>query len=313
MKDSACISPVPQPVGERKGRAAGMGRLGWGARRIAIGAWKYFFGMFLCQIAVGALIVVGWTYRLMQRSALRAWWKQSALAEEGLTFGRFAAGSHLTAVHGRWPNWIVANDGAWNRPRSKLLRRLFGSLITNLRLGLQGMFNTWVLTLPAGALWLFAWHAGWNNSFYKGYEQAAIGPLIGLLGVAWFIAAMFFPACVILRLAVVRIYASAVLGAVQSGAVGEERLAEIEWESMHRLDLLRHRPAPVRPRIVRLLAWAGTRAGRAAGAAALVFIWFTFVAQIFVSEFFNYHPGVGWLNQPLVQLPWFQYIPAALR
>jgi hypothetical protein len=41
-------------------------------------------------------------------------------------------------------------------------------------------------------------------------------------------------------------------------------------------------------------------------------LWFAFVAQIFVSEFFNYHPVVGWLNQPLVHLPWFRYIPAGL-
>jgi hypothetical protein len=41
-------------------------------------------------------------------------------------------------------------------------------------------------------------------------------------------------------------------------------------------------------------------------------VWFTFVAQIFISEFINYHPVIGWLNQPLVQLPWFHYVPGGL-
>ena len=47
--------------------------------------------------------------------------------------------------------------------------------------------------------------------------------------------------------------------------------------------------------------------------AALALVWFAFVAQIFVSEFLNYHPGVGWLNQPTAQAPWFHYIPGHLK
>ncbi len=45
----------------------------------------------------------------------------------------------------------------------------------------------------------------------------------------------------------------------------------------------------------------------------LALVWFAFVAQIYASEFMNYHPGIGFLNQPLVQLPWFRYIPSALE
>lgn len=46
--------------------------------------------------------------------------------------------------------------------------------------------------------------------------------------------------------------------------------------------------------------------------AATALIGFAFVAQIFIGEFFNYHPVVGWFNQPLVQLPWLRYIPGHL-
>ena len=45
------------------------------------------------------------------------------------------------------------------------------------------MANTWVLTLVPSLLMLFSWEAGWDNSFNKGYEQAAIGPTTGTLGI----------------------------------------------------------------------------------------------------------------------------------
>lgn len=104
--------------------------------------------------------------------------------------------------HLHWPNWFAhqnfsqavgRKDGApgiaylW-----QLLKAPFHSLGLNLKVGIQGIFNTWVLTLPACVLWLFAWYDGWNNSFNKGYEQAPIGPLTGILGIILFIAAMLY-------------------------------------------------------------------------------------------------------------------------
>jgi hypothetical protein len=54
--------------------------------------------------------------------------------------------------------------------------------------------------------------------------------------------------------------------------------------------------------------------GRATTGVALFLVWFSFAAQIYISEFFLKSPmGRGWLNQPLVQLPWFNYIPAQLK
>ena len=51
---------------------------------------------------------------------------------------------------------------------------------------------------------------------------------------------------------------------------------------------------------------------RTAVLAGAVFVWFTFVAQIYVREFIAYHPLQGFMNQPLVQLPWFRYVPRSL-
>jgi hypothetical protein len=65
--------------------------------------------------------------------------------------------------------------------------------------------------------------------------------------------------------------------------------------------------------LTRVAASTGTWLARTGAIAAAVFVWFTFVAQIFIGEFFMYHPVVGWLNQPLVQLPWFHYIPSSLK
>ena len=36
----------------------------------------------------------------------------------------------------------------------------------------------------------------------------------------------------------------------------------------------------------------------------------TDMADHYISEFFSYHGMIGWLNQPLIQLPWFRYVPA---
>ncbi|MCH8140170.1 MAG: hypothetical protein IH908_01100 [Proteobacteria bacterium] len=58
------------------------------------------------------------------------------------------------------------------------------------KLGIAGTLTLASLTLIPGILWTFAWQAGWDNSFNKGYEQATIGPLTGVLGIAIFLLIM---------------------------------------------------------------------------------------------------------------------------
>lgn len=131
----------------------------------------------------------------------------------------------------------------------------------------------------------------------------------------WFFSTLLyvFPAFVLLRLAMARVYAGSVLDAVQRGALTEEQLAEAEWEALHRLELLTPRTAPIRHPVWRIVAWLSTRTGRVMSGIATALILFLLVAQIVVGEFFVYHDwGRGWWNQPLVQLPWFNYTPAHL-
>ncbi|MCI0540161.1 MAG: hypothetical protein L0Z50_33560 [Verrucomicrobiales bacterium] len=382
-------------------------------RRLVAAPLKLFVGMALCQSVLGAMAVVGWTYRWMQRVVLQQWWKAGAASRNRQTFAEFAAADPRTAQHVHWPNWFLAqnfresirarrNSGNSGTSIVTLFKSLGESMWTNVRLGFQGIFNTWVLTLPAGVLWLFSWYDGWGNSFNKGYEQAWVGPAIGVAGIALFIASMLyvpmaqvrqgmtgnwrsfyefrlvwtlvrrrwlanaglaalyslcsvpgmvllsviaflpninpgftdltseqahaflsryyfwaalwvFPAFVLLRLVAARSYATALLKAVQTGAVVTELLAENEWQALHRLDLLQLEPTRPRHPVIRVAAWAGTRAGRVTFGIVTGFLWFTFVAQIYIAHFFNYVGAQGWLNQPLVQLPWFHHLPVAMK
>ena len=214
-------------------------------RRILFAPVKFFSGIILCQSVLGALAVIGWTYRLMQRSVLKQWWKLSVSSAKAGSFAAFVASDTRTGEHVHWPNWFLTqnfrgtsgffrraatvpglehapaaaagdspspsaisaallrqNDSSTaepagegtssRRPRWARSRNLLKALITsfwlNVRLGVQGAFNTWVLTLPACVLMLFGWYDGWNNSFNKGYEQFLVAPGISWLGIMLFIA-----------------------------------------------------------------------------------------------------------------------------
>jgi hypothetical protein len=379
--------------------------------RLLLAPVKLFWGMAFCQGLTGGILVIGWTYRLAQRSALKYWW--ACAGEQRGLFRHFLAAAPETSGHQHWPNWFFRQNAreCLVRPEGMGLVRFLGRLLSapfasiwdNFWIGLRGIFTTWTLTLPAGVLWWFGWYDGWNNSFNKGYEQAPVGPLISVAGIFLFIAVMFyvplaqarqavtgewrlfygfrliwsivrlrwlacaglallyavlalplsvlktvpmfflhthpeyadlaaplvlkkldgyffwcgvviFPAFVVLRLVATRIYASGVLQLAQSGRISGEALSAVEANALGRLGLMERKvPATSRPRLLRLIAWTGTRFGRTVSAIAIAFIWYGFTAQIYITEFLDYHGALGWLNQPLVQLPWFHYVPARLK
>jgi len=110
-----------------------------------------------------------------------------------------------------------------------------------------------------------------------------------------------------------RIYGTALLKAVQTGAVHEDALGESEWQALHRLELLQVEPPRLRHPVLRIVAWAGTRAGRITFGFLTGLIWFVFIVELYTVQFFNYRGAEIWLNQPLVHLPWFHHMPAALK
>lgn len=402
-------SPSPSAPAPAPGLAKRLRGAFW---KCLIFVWKWVVGAVLCMNPLGALLVVGWTYRLVQRIALKQWWKRRPQRQAGMSFRDFLEADMSTRPHTHWPNWIVQQSvmhelsgrGEQKAARSRAIRLLVAplhSLWLNAKIGTQGIFNTWVLTLPGCALWLFAWYAGWNNSFHKGYEQWWVGPTTGWLGVLAFMAAMFylplaqarqaatgdwrafyqfrlvrelirrrwlaclglawlysvfsvplmvmraapaffpqgmpdlvnasdaqivkiltvyffgcclavFPAYVLLRLVAARIYASALLASTAAGTVQSAELTAVERSALERLGLACSQARPAKHILVRAVGWTGSRVARTLGTIAALLIWFSFVGQIFILEFFNYHLGLGWLNQPLVQLPWFFDLPTHL-
>lgn len=146
--------------------SSGVLRRGFGA------VWRMFAAMALCQTLLGAVVVLGWTYRLMQRRVRRYWTQRVPGAKAD---GRLY-----------WPEWAIAGREA----RAAGGTALVSPLWANLKTGAQALFTTWTLTLPACVLWQFGWFAGWDNSFNKGYEQAFTGAGIAWLGIAWFLLVM---------------------------------------------------------------------------------------------------------------------------
>ena len=151
------MTALPRP-------AYGPGRLSRSARFLLNGA----IGTLLCTGPVTSVIALGW---LMRRSG-------------HLARSRFGAAEEA-------PGWLLGPREANTRPTSRLARAL-GGLGANIRSGVLGLTALFAWTLPFSLLWLGAWWAGWENSFNKGYEQAAVGPAVFLLGA--FLAALILPA-----------------------------------------------------------------------------------------------------------------------
>ena len=380
-------------------------------QRVLVFPLKFLLGMVFCQGLLGSVLVVGWTYRLARRMALQLWFRRSGRPQTAEGFVAFLAAGDWRAL-AEWPNWFWRQDfrgilrsraeAGMGSQAVAIVRGLFSSLWLNFWTGLSALLCTCALVLPAGILWWFGWYDGWNNSFNKGYEQAAVGPLISVLGIAWFIGVMFyvplaqarqavsghwrgffdfrfiwrlaranrlacvglavlycalaaplnilkatptfwpqmnsaladlpparalatlnhyyfwcalwmFPAYVALRLVAARIYARAILRGVQAGKILAAELHPFERDALSQLGLLELRPRPQRSRFLRFVAWSTTRVGRCVAATVMVLLLFAFVAQNYISEFICYHGARSWLNQPLVQLPWFHYVPAGLK
>lgn len=135
---------------------------------------KILIGIVLCLTPVTAVLALGWLTRKTGRDIERA------LVRSGI-------GQVEDPMSWRWPNWVLLEI---RRGRGRFLS-LFGALWSNLVAGLGAFFGLALLTLPFSLLWLFSWWGGWENSFNKGYEQAWVGPVTGLVGVALAIVVLF--------------------------------------------------------------------------------------------------------------------------
>ncbi len=201
----------PAPVHQERQRPAPKrtSRM-WRAARFLLGwAWRILVGARLCFVYFvlsyfTSIAVFGWTYRWMRGLVLYGWWKQSRFRDEG-TFEEFCARLGPDAPAGR-PRWFVQERVAahLNRPTRRgrapgVVRKLgrclvvpWHSLWLNFTIGVQGLFCTYLLTGFPCLLMYFSWRFGWLNSFHKGYEEAALGAVMGLTGIALFCLAMLY-------------------------------------------------------------------------------------------------------------------------
>lgn len=378
-------------------------------KRLLFAPIKFLTGLLMVQSPLGGVVLTGWTTRLMQRVVLWTWWR--AAKEKPKSFAEFVSGESATAQHAHWPNWIVAQQFSSTVTAKPLLSQkiraffggLFRSLWENGRLGSQMFLNTALVLLPSMLLLWTGWFSGWQVSFNKQYEHFAVGASVSLIGIALFVAGMFyvpmalarqastgdwrrfydfklvrglvkrawfgnvllaggyaaaslpilammagptffgqshssttelspavveqnlrlyylacalwvFPAFVLLRSAAAYLYGRTVLKAVQSGAIGEDDLAENEWRTFNRLGLLNDVVPAKRSLWTELVLWFGTKAGRITAGFMVAGLWFLVIGQInYVATFFNYRFAFSWINQPLTFLPWFMHLPAHME
>ncbi len=118
-------------------------------------------GTLLCLTAPTSLLVLGWLMRRM---------RFVALAKAGLPAAS--------------PGWLLGEGRG--------VARWLGGLAANMREGVMAAVSLALASAPFTVIWLLSWWAGWENSFSKGYEQAFVGPLLGLVGVGIFCVVMIW-------------------------------------------------------------------------------------------------------------------------
>jgi hypothetical protein len=124
-------------------------------------------------------------------------------------------------------------------------------------------------------------------------------------------AFVLFVVMLIWRHLAARVYAGAMLAALRRGVVAVEEVPPRLRGWLERLDLLtppEARPAGWLPAAAR----GAGRFGRGVVYASLAAVWVLFLVKVYVSEFFHYHPVVGYLNHPVVMLPCVNYTPPHL-
>jgi hypothetical protein len=181
-------------------------------------AWRLLWSTLFGTNMLLGVALLGWLQRWTRRRVLLAWWRASPKAASG-TFESFYEG------------WLPPGPDAPAAPRFFLreglhrfsrtlerptdgrpplhltqIRRFLvtpvHSLLLNFWIGVQTLFCTFLVVGPGLLLMLFGWEFGWLNSFNKGYEQAGVGPVTSLLGIALFIMAMFYVPLAQIHLAV---------------------------------------------------------------------------------------------------------------
>jgi hypothetical protein len=195
------VLPMPEakPVKPRqRSENAFITLLTWLAR-IAVG---------VCMISnvfplsfITSIAAFGWLQRRIQVIALRGWWNASTRKDKE-TFQEFLASLGDDAPVER-PRWFwrerlsqriakLARGGSFFKMAWTLITMPIHSLWLNFKIGIAGLFSTYMLTGWGCMIMLTSWHYGWFNSFHKGYEEAFLGLLSGLFAMFILILALLY-------------------------------------------------------------------------------------------------------------------------
>lgn len=79
-----------------------------------------------------------------------------------------------------------SNPPFFGAPLTRGIRAALRAFAGHIRRGFYAALALGIATFPFAVFWMVSWWAGWENSFNKGYEQAFVGPLLGLSGIAVF-------------------------------------------------------------------------------------------------------------------------------
>lgn len=160
--------------------------------RVASAVWKYGLGVLLTMSAVGAVLVVGWVCRFMQRTAFKAWWRQTERPfKKMMSFREAAAHRPGWAAHESWPNWVLGREAGADLRRGRLHRVVLG-VWENARLGVLTLINTYLLLGLPCLLMATWWYAGWQVSFNKAYEYFSNGALVSVVAILLYAGVMFY-------------------------------------------------------------------------------------------------------------------------
>jgi hypothetical protein len=110
-------------------------------------------------------------------------------------------------------------------------------------------------------------------------------------------AFLAFTLYMLLRLFAGSIYARGIAKLVQKGVIAMDDLPQFHRQAFEQLGIAASTAAPSNWSLGALMVWL-------LAAPALAALWFGFVAELYISQFFN-HYWHGWMLHPLVQLPWF--------
>jgi hypothetical protein len=115
---------------------------------------------------------------------------------------------------------------------------------------------------------------------------------------------------VFVHLLAARMYRKAVLKLLDRDPGQAGTLHPRLFHALSTLSLLPAGPAPSRHPVAAVILGTGRGGWNLMLRAVVLALWFSVVAQLFISEFLHYHPIVGWMNLPLVHLPSLYLFPA---